>query len=413
MDSMVLASLYHALGLPFAVAHVNHGLRGEESDSEEAFVRDWCAERQVEFFSDRLNLQPELEAGANLQKLAREHRYLLLERWRKDAGMELIATAHHLDDQIETVVFHAMRRSSVKALAGIPEQRENIIRPLLRYDRKAIEDFANSSGVYWKEDSSNKSLKYQRNKIRHELLPELLEKYPKLRDTIIEESSAIKGLLAEVEPALREYWLKKIKGTGELRSLPKAVISEFSFPEMLAADILRSFDQDPSKAEELIALLCSHTGSKLVIGEYVFWNDRTELIIENASLKRKIEEIRVKNIEELRKCGLFQSVKALPKEEVEFSATHDLAHIALQKLEWPLTIGPIREGDRFMPLGMKGSMLLSDFLTQRKYSMPAKERCLVLRSGKEIAWVLNDSISELFKLSDSDNEALELQLKMR
>ncbi|MCS6998330.1 MAG: tRNA lysidine(34) synthetase TilS [Aquificaceae bacterium] len=223
--SLALLELRDFLKLErLALAHVNHCIRGEEADRDESFCRDFARNKCLEIFVERLNLNPE---SSNLEARARELRYEALEKIREKEGFDLIATAHHLKDLVETVLLWLVRGSGREGLLGFGEKEGRVVRPLYLVKREEIEDFVRSKGEVWVEDSTNYDLSIPRNLIRHRVIPELKKINPRLEDSFLR----LIDILREEENLLRAMTQK---ATEEVRSekgidrrafmrLPKAI----------------------------------------------------------------------------------------------------------------------------------------------------------------------------------------------
>ena len=179
LDSMVLLDLISKTNIEFAVAHCNFQLRGDESDEDENFVKSYCNENSIQGFFQKFDTKQFAEdEKLSIQVAARKLRYEWFYELLKKENFDFVLTAHHLDDQLETFLIHFSRGTGLEGLTGIPSQNDKIIRPLLVFSREEIENFANENNISWREDSSNSSDKYLRNKIRHQIVPILKELHP-------------------------------------------------------------------------------------------------------------------------------------------------------------------------------------------------------------------------------------------
>ena len=184
VDSMVMADLFLRSGYPFAVAHVNFGLRGRDSDLDEAFVKKWCTDKRITFHAEKV---PEglFSSGESIQMTARDFRYRYFRELMQQHRYQRLATAHHLDDSLETALFNFTKGTGLRGLKGIEPQNNEIIRPILFAEKQYILDYAKDQGIEWREDASNERNDYQRNKIRNQVIPVLQSINPGLTHTFL------------------------------------------------------------------------------------------------------------------------------------------------------------------------------------------------------------------------------------
>lgn len=401
---MVMARLFYQSGLKHGIAHLNHGLRGQEADRDAKFVEEWAQSQGIPFFGEKVDLAR--EDKTNIQAAGRKARYRFLKSVATKEGYQYIVTAHHEDDQLETVIFHALRGSGVRGLRGIPMQRENIIRPLLEFSRGDLEEYAKSTGLRWREDESNKSLKYSRNRIRHELLPQLMEKYPNLRTQVLSSSGEIAKLYSECRVLMDQLWEDITHVEGDLTYIARKEMKSNTALSLFLEEKLVTYGFSHAQVAELIAI--KKTGAYIESESHRIYCDREYWIIEERGSISSVL-IEVNEPEELGNEQLGIKLRKLKPAEVKFTTDHRIAHLDVDTIQFPLQWRTALEGDRFRPLGMKGSMLLSDFFTQRKYSIPQKKRTLLLCKESEVLWVRGDRISENCKVKASTQKVLELE----
>jgi tRNA(Ile)-lysidine synthase len=196
IDSMLLATLYKAAGRKFAIAHCNFQLRGAESDADEQFLKAWARANEVNCYVTNFDTASiATERKQSIQLVARNLRYAWLEQLRKDLDFVYIATAHHANDNLETLIFNVSRGASIKGMAGIPPQTGQVIRPLLTVPKADILAAAIAENIAWRDDSSNATDKYSRNKIRHQIVPILAELNPNIANTVTENSARLRDVL--------------------------------------------------------------------------------------------------------------------------------------------------------------------------------------------------------------------------
>ena len=341
-DSMCLLNILLEKGSLGAVAHFNHGLRGEESDRDEEFVRSYCAEREIKFICGRA------ESRLKSEDEARRARYAFLERAADEAGCALIATAHNMNDNAETVLLNLVRGAGTKGLCGIPERRGRIIRPLLGMTRAEIEEYNLSRGIPHVEDSTNRENDFSRNKIRNLVIPVLEEINPKAVEALNRASVLLKRDEEYFERALEGKSYEELGGEKALES--RFIMSRC--PKALSFEQLEAAMKPETEHKEL-----DLPGIKLVKdgGRLLFGSEKKEYEI-------KLEEITVNK-----------------------ELTNQL--IKCDSIRGELTVGKWLPGDRMRPVGRNCSKSLKQLFLEKKLTMAEKEAIPVIRDEKGILLV--------------------------
>lgn len=404
MDSVVLAHLCSKLNLNIALAHCNFNLRGNESDEDENFVIELADNLELEVFIERF----ETEVYARTQKIsiqmaARELRYKWFEDLKETLGFDYIFTAHHANDNLETVLINFVRGTGLEGLTGIPERNGNIIRPLLAFSREEIEDYARISHLKWREDSSNTSVKYLRNKIRHEILPKLFELNPKMLETFevtrnnLNESaalvddyiSALFPRIAKEEEFGYSFRIKLLKTIPHLKAVLYELFKTFGFTEW--NDVYDLLEAQPGK------IVYSKT-HRLI-------KDRENLLLTLLPdpEEREFEILAGEEVVML-PIGTFQFEEVGELSEADAKTIF----LDLNKLQFPLTVRKWEKGDYFIPFGMKGKKKLSKFFKDEKLSLPEKENCWLLCSRNEIVWVIGHRADARFRVEKETSTILKL-----
>lgn len=404
MDSVVLAHLCSKLNLNIALAHCNFNLRGNESDEDENFVIELADNLELEVFIERF----ETEVYARTQKIsiqmaARELRYKWFEDLKETLGFDYIFTAHHANDNLETVLINFVRGTGLEGLTGIPERNGNIIRPLLAFSREEIEDYARISHLKWREDSSNTSVKYLRNKIRHEILPKLFELNPKMLETFevtrnnLNESavlvddyiSALFPRIAKEEEFGYSFRIKLLKTIPHLKAVLYELFKSFGFTEW--NDVYDLLEAQPGK------IVYSKT-HRLI-------KDRENLLLTLLPdpEEREFEILAGEEVVML-PIGTFQFEEVGELSEADAKTIF----LDLNKLQFPLTVRKWEKGDYFIPFGMKGKKKLSKFFKDEKLSLPEKENCWLLCSRNEIVWVIGHRADARFRVEKETSTILKL-----
>jgi tRNA(Ile)-lysidine synthase len=410
IDSIVMCRLFFEAGFNFGISHCNFQLRGKESDTDEHFVEKLAEKYGVPFHSVSFETNDfAVKNKLSVQTAARTLRYEWFEKIRKNYKYDFICTAHHRDDSVETFLINVIRGTGISGMHGIMPKQEKIIRPLLFAGKQEIIGFAKTQKLKYREDSSNASDKYLRNKIRNKIIPQLKELNPSI-DVAIANNIAH---LQEVEVIFKKEIEKKRKqllftdqgsvtvSIKKLRKLNPLNIYLFEF--------LRPFDFNSFQVKEIIDSLDRESGKQFHSESHRLLKDRKDLIItKNNKQETKIpaNEIQIKkNQKKISFTGKYLHLKTLPrKKDYKISRELNLACLDFDKLKFPLTIRKWQKGDTFQPIGMTGKKKLSDFFIDSKLSMVEKEKISVLISGKDIAWVIGYRIDDRFKITDKTSQ---------
>lgn len=392
VDSMVLLSLLHSLGHPCHVIHVDHGLRGAESDADRDFVVQWCTERGLPVKVLRVDVQAEQQAhGGSIQMAARALRYAAFHKALAD-GPNKLALAHHADDAIETFFVNLMRGMGLRGWSTIPVRSGPFVRPLRFQSREAIERYAREFGILYREDASNADHHYLRNRIRHQLLPALEALRPGTRKVLYRDTLFL-GELQLAAEAHAEAMLKDLRPDpdGSLR-VPFALILDGHIPRLILRRLLGQKGFHPDALEGILqAMHEEHTGARFISGDHVALIDRDHLVITQHQEPAVVLHIPSPlNIPE----HAALSISACSVHDVDLSQGPSVAWLDADSVHFPLELRPWKPGDRMQPLGMTGSKLVSDILTDAKVPGDRKQRMLVLTSQGRILWLCGMRIAE-------------------
>lgn len=399
VDSMVMLELFRASEIQFAVAHCNFGLRGEDSAGDEALVSERCKRHGIDFYVKHIKI----EAGS-IQLEAREKRYLWFEELMAKEKYAKLATAHHLDDSLETTLLNLARGTSYRGLKGVPLKNGPVIRPLLFASKEQLLDFAEEKELKWREDISNHKTDYDRNKIRLAVTPKLLEINSSLiatyRDTKERLTLLADYIDAEVEAVLKEHFntrtgeldLKWIKGPKELILLNE-ILSAYEFNYKTVKEVYRAIGK---------------SGKQFPTTKYQIVMDRTSLFILKHKADATAMDLVIEGEGNYVINGKMFLVTKIPQVN-DFDQGSRVALFNLRKVSLPIKVRRWKEGDTFTPLGMKGRKKVSDFLIDQKVPLSLKEDVLVLEVAGEIAWVVGYRISDHFKLGKHE-EVLRIEV---
>ncbi len=411
-DSVVLCDLFHAAGFPFGIAHCNFQLRADESERDEAFVRKMASEYKAAFHVVKFDTsQYASQHKLSIQVAARELRYNWFEQVRGENGYAFIATAHHLNDSIETLLMNFFKGTGIGGLHGILPKQGRLIRPLLFAKREAIADYLQQRSLSFVEDSSNLSDKYTRNSIRLHIIPEIKKNFPELENNLADNIARFK----EIEQLYRQGLEIHLEGLTEKRG-EEIFISilklQKSVPlNTVAYELFKPFNFNFLQAQQIIGMLGSESGRIIVSATHRLVKDRKWLII---SPLQAVNDITYTLIEagdrQVKAENIILKIQRIERAAFKLDSSGNAACLDLKKLSFPLVLRKWKQGDYFYPLGMKKKKKLSRFFIDQKLSLPEKEKIWVVESDKRIAWVAGMRIDERFKITDHTENILKLTL---
>lgn len=397
MDSVCLAHLLKRSEIPFQLAHVNFGLRGEESDGDEEFAKNWASENEIQIHIHRASTETLAEEkGISIQMAAREIRYDFFEKVRKKENLQGIFLAHHEDDQIETILLNLLRGTGIEGIYGMAERKGWLIRPLLPFSRSEIETYMKENSLEWREDSSNKKADYKRNKLRLQGIPALLDLEQDGRKNLLTSFSRLKDT-GKAFLGLFEDWKKthiKIEKTHQF--LPYISIQNQPGATSLIYFWLRTYGFNSDQAQQIYDSIEKGLPGKIFKSASHQVNlDREGIFLAEQKPEFYPFSIHAEDKNFKLPEGNY-SIEILSQEN-PLDKKPENAQLDADLLEFPLEIRTWEEGDRFNPLGMDSSKKVSDFLIDSKVPLIQKEGVKVLISGGKIAWVIGFRIADWAK----------------
>ena len=410
VDSMVLLNLFRVSGFEFQVAHVNYHFREEDSDLDQKLVENFCENHTIKFHLKDISDEEKLKMKS-LQNWARDVRYQFFFEILKKENLDFIVTAHHLNDNLETFIINLSRGSGIRGLSGIPENDNQVLRPLLPFSKNEISDFAKENKIDFREDQSNQKNDYLRNKIRNEIVPKLvetndhfLENFQKSQEYLIQTKNFVEEKVNEIFNEISD------EKEGNL-IINKTQLSKKS--PIIKFEILRKYGF--FDAFEIEKIVNAKTGSFFYSDDFQLLVNREELIVSRKSEvgRRKLEEEiiileEIENVNENLKLNLSVYIKnEIP--DSEFSWKFDV-----KKLIFPLKLRPKKEGDTFSPIGMIGKKKVSKFFRDEKLSILAKQKTWILCDGNdEILGIIPFRQDKKFAANDETESVLIIEYKTK
>lgn len=410
VDSMVMLRLFKEAGIQFGVAHSNFQLRGEDSKADEALVNMTCVELGVPFYLKRFETEKyAADRRLSTQMAARELRYHFFEEVRAKHGYNFIATAHHLNDSLETVLLNLARGTGIDGLTGIPVRNGFVIRPMLFASRKEIEDFANFLRIQWREDKSNASDDYARNVIRNHVMPALRQINPSLEETYRNTNERIAAAAAINDQFVKNFEQSNFTHNDDKLSMPLTAFENVAYPQVLLWNVLRKFEFN---FDQCVQILLEHQpGKKFLSATHTVLIDRDMIILYCKETTEPMGSQSIFVNDERAQLGHLE-IEFKPAASNDYlNRKADTEYIDRGLLEYPLTWRPWRAGDKFKPLGMNGLKKVSDFLIDLKIPADEKAKITVLESSGKIVWVVGKRISQEFAVSDKTIDIMGMALR--
>ncbi|WP_421772973.1 tRNA lysidine(34) synthetase TilS [Gracilimonas sp.] len=368
-DSMALLYLFHLLKQEALVVHVNYGKRSKQSDKDQELVEQMAFQWDFECCSIRLN--PKEAEGENFQNWARKQRYQFFRDLKRYSGAEAIVTAHHQDDQVETILQKLFRGSGPSAWQGMKEWDGELFRPLLSFNKEDILAFCESKAVPYRTDESNKNSDFARNFIRNEFARNMDDLLPGWKKNILnlpEQGKLFEASISKITDQVTKKNSINLKKYAQLPEILKPAVLKY---------LLDQFGLEGSyskgQLEELTELEFLQPGKSMEVGTLVFTRERDEIHLQ----KNKIAEHFSQRISEEHAQGGY-NLNGITLKKTNKRPEKAALRLDASKLSWPLTIRNWSTGDALQPLGMDGHQKISDHLTNRKIPSHFKEKALVL-----------------------------------
>ena len=411
-DSVVLCKICDMLGYDFAIAHCNFKLRAEESDADADFVRDLADHYKVPFMLKEFDTAAfVMEQGMGIQDAARKLRYDWFRSLMADTKNRFrwLLTAHHADDNVETLLMNFFKGTGIKGIQGIPYRNEYILRPLLFAFREDIMAFAHDHSVTYRTDSSNESTKYTRNFFRLELIPSIEKVFPAVKRNLAANISRFSEVGILYDKSVADVKRKLLQQKNEDWLIPLRRLASVKALRTITFEIIRDFNFSVQQTDEVIALLNSQTGKYIDSATHRLLINRNWIVI--SPLRQQVSGFHLIHSEAgIQQAGPFRIAVEIRKNDGRIHKDNRLAQLDMDMLKFPLLLRPWRPGDYFYPLGMRKKKKISRFLTDVKLSLQQKSETMVLESDGKIIWVAGIRIDDRFKVTDGSQSIFQLSL---
>ncbi len=414
VDSVVLCELCHRSGFDFVIAHCNFQLRGEESERDEEFVQRLAAKYKVSFFVKKFDT---LSIAANTKKsietAARDLRYQwfyeLIEQ-PADNPVRFILTAHHADDNIETVVMNFFRGTGIAGVRGILPKQDKIIRPLLFARRKELEDFVKKNQLDFVTDSSNVTNDYTRNFFRNEIIPLIKKNFPEAEKNVLKNIRRFVETEIIYQQSIEQLKKKILEQKGNEVHIPVLKLLKTKPLATIVYEIIKDFDFTAHQTEEVVMLLKSESGKYIHSSTHRVLKNRKWLIItplkSNLAANILIEASDSK-IEFDKGILNIQTITTSPDNyRDKLQTSNFITQLDAAEIKFPLLLRKWKQGDYFYPLGMTKKKKLSRFFIDQKLSLIEKENAWVIEMDKKIIWIVGMRIDNRFKITPHTKDVL-------
>jgi tRNA(Ile)-lysidine synthase len=410
LDSVVLTACCFASGLDFGIAHVNFQLRAAESERDEAFVRRLADKYQKPFYTTKFDTEAfAVKEKISIQTAARNLRYAWFDSLlgKEPLAFRFLLTAHHLDDNIETMFMHFFRGTGIAGICGMPEKKDKLLRPLLSVSKNRLKAFADSGNLEWVEDSSNSTSDYTRNYFRNSVIPSITAVFPELHHNLEKNLQRFSDAYMLYQQAIGLHKKTLLKPNGAEMHIPVLLLKKSAPLETIIYEIIKDYHFSPSQTDDVIRLMESSNGKYVSSATHRIIKNRKWLIIA-PNLDESVSHVVVEqhkspvNYPE----GMLYIKEIVPGQPGYVSVPDGTEILDASKIQFPLMLRKWKAGDYFYPLGMKKKKKLARFFIDQKLSKTIKEKTWVLVMDSQIVWVVGHRIDNRFRVTDETRQML-------
>ena len=420
MDSMCLATLLQRSGADFGIAHCNFRLRGKESDEDEAMVRNWAEAHGVPFYVTHFETEAfALEKGISIEMAARELRYSFFAETAREEGYEAVAVAHNANDNAETLILNMLRGTGSRGMSGMKEVSSlpvvgadsiPLLRPLLRFSREEIQEFVRKEAVPFREDRTNAENTYKRNKIRNLIFPVFRNINPSFLKALNSDAAHI----AEVNAIADDFFSSHLVEVLENEKVNLKKLKALPHWEYILFRIMEERGFSPSRSEDLIRTVSADTpgSGKVFLSDNYTATTTSSSIVFSPIAAGDHNPIEIWAPGSYIYNGRKVTVEVFDKPaEMELKQPEGTIILDESKCPLPITLRGWKEGDRFVPLGMRGSKKLQDWFSDRHWSIPQKKAAiLVIIEGSSIAAILGETIDKSVRVTPETKRIIRITL---
>lgn len=413
MDSVLLCYFFKEIGQPFGIAHCNFNLRDDASDGDEAFVQKLAEDIEVPYFVERFDTYKiAIEQKKSIQVTARELRYSWLENIRKANNFDFLATAHHLNDAVETILYNLTKGCGIRGLHGILPRKNQLIRPLLYLTKSEIRQHINELNINFRADASNESDKYSRNFIRHNIIPKLRTLNPNIEQTFSENINRFREIESLYFQAIETIKEASCSYINDELHIDIQYVRKNDAANSILFEILKPYNFTNTITNQILQSEGGVSGKLYYSNTHLAVLDRTHLIVDiiPVDLSKELEissDIKEVNIDNNQlKISITNNIPT------EYPQSNNIAYFDFDKLKFPLKLRKWKTGDIFQPFGMNGKRKkISTFFRQQKLSIHEKNKTLILESAGEVAWIVGLRTDERFRIDTSTTKVAMIEFQ--
>lgn len=412
VDSVVLCELCKQAGYDFVIAHCNFQLRGAESNRDEKFVKEFAKRYDAELVVKRFDTKKyATDNKLSIQVAARELRYEWFQEIIQDSAFNIqyILTAHHANDNIETMLMNFFKGTGINGLKAILPKQAKIARPLLFAGKEEIISFAKEHKLEFVEDSSNASDKYTRNYFRNKLIPGIKEVFPQVEENLLNNLQRFREAEQLYQQAIDQHKKKLLEQRGNEIHIPVLKLLKAQPLHSIVYEIIKDFGFTAHQADDCIALLKSETGKYIQSPSYRIIRNRAWIII-SPNETTEANNVLIEREGDIDFIEGKLEIKKIQTSNLKPQTSHQTAQLDAEKINFPIFLRKWKQGDYFYPLGMNKKKKLSRFFIDQKLSLTQKEKAWVMEMNKKIVWVVGMRIDDRFKITDATKEILQITL---
>ncbi len=407
-DSICLLHLLLTNKYKIYAAHCNFKLRGADADADEKFVINFCKKFNIKLFTTSFDTKKYAAKNKiSIEMAARELRYNWFDNLMQDNNIDLLATGHHQDDSIETFFLNLTRGTGIKGLTGLKPKANNIIKPLLCFSRKQIEDYCNNNNLKFCTDSTNAKTIYYRNKIRNIIIPIFKEMNPSFSNTMLnnmEHISQVSSFLNNHINSLKENIITK-KENQHILNIPE--ILKQNNPKLILFELLNNYDFNSATINSVFNCINNNESGKTFYNNtFRLITDREKIIITKSQQNNNSKNYIIYNINDINNLPISLEINNIDANNYTIKKDKNIAQFDADKIKFPLELRHWKKGDSFIPLGMKQKKKLSDFFIDNKFSIIEKEKIWLLCSDNKIIWIVGHRTDDRFKITNKTDKVL-------
>ena len=411
VDSMAMLNLFLKFKLKFSVCSCNFNLRGIDSKKDILLVESFCKKRKINFYSKNFDTsEHSIKNKISIQMASRDMRYSWFKSILNQNGYNYIVTAHHEDDNIETILFNFIKTTGYKGLIGIPKSSNKILRPLINIKKSEILSYAKKNNIIWRDDESNYDNKYVRNKIRNKLIPIISQINPSFNKSINESINRLQKLESFIDYHEKKFISKFVVDHKKYIEINKDFLNKNYDPLIIIHNLLSKYGYKYDQISNILVALRKSENKKFLSEDYLLINDRKSFFIFKKNSFNK-ESKKIKSIEGISIGSTRISLSKYDIEKFILNKNKNNAQLDYDKISFPLVIRNYNNGEKFSPLGMNNNKKISSYLSDKKLSIIDKMNQFIIEdSSKNIIWLVGLQINDKFKVDSKTKNVLEFEI---